>query len=271
MRHSKSIAFWGLVALFGVGFLFSLAREMGSEPKTPGVLLSALPLVGMFAFANIREMRNLRILNAGNALSMEGRFSEALRVFDTLGNAWPPIAALPLFRGFSLLGLWRLEELRRTYEPLVSSPGRSQRPLLPFARPRLALVCALLGGVARARDLAGQQSADPISLLASAILAIRENKHGEACALLERNETYQLHGGPRGLRDALHAWSVRELTGESQSIDHVALWGDGDRDELAGAWPEFIEVLHRLPAIEPIGGLTDRAAEPVAPSSSSLL
>ena len=113
MRPSKSIAFWGLVALFSVAILNTLVREKGPI-TSPGVLLPSLALFVLAVFVHRRNMRNLRTMNEGNTLNLEGRFSEALGVFDTLGNAWPSVPALPLFRGTSLLGLWRLEELRRS-------------------------------------------------------------------------------------------------------------------------------------------------------------
>ena len=179
MSKLKLLAFiGGVAALIGV-----IAAEHGERAARP--ILVIVP-VAVVAFGLWSAMRNQRILVEGTVLMQQGRFSEALGIFDALRGTWPSIPALPVQRGFALLGLWRLEELRNTYEPLVSQPGRVQALFVFLTRPRLALANALLGDVARARELVNQQPSDPTSLLAAAVLALREKHPREACALLER-------------------------------------------------------------------------------------
>lgn len=252
----KFLAFVGLTGLI----LGGVAAQLDGAATR---LILVLAPVAAGAFIYWKWMRNQRAFTEGTARLQQGRCNEALGIFDTLDGAWPPVPMLPVQRGLALLGLWRLEELRRTYEPLVSRPGRVQALFIFLTRPRLALACALLGDATRARELVDQQPSDPTSLLAAAVLALREKHPREACALLERKAIYQLAGPERGLRDALHAWGAHQLTGQIRHVNRVAIWGEGGPEELARAWPEFMAALERAPTVESPGGRSPRAA--VAP------
>ena len=109
-----------------------------------------------------------------------------------------------------------------------------------LARPALALCTALLGDLPAARGEIALEPDAPLSLLASAVLAIRDGELEEARRVLERNELDQLAGTQRGFAEALHAWCVARLTGETRAISAVKIFGEAGPEALRRAWPEFV-------------------------------
>ena len=145
--------------------------------------------------------RNHRPLAEGTVLLKQGRFSEALGIFDSLRGAWPSMPTLPVQRGLrssdcgaskscaTPTSRWSHDRIR-VQATTSSSRARGSHLRAP----------CWVTSPARARELVNQQPSNPTSLLAAAVLALREKNPREACALLELKAIDQLGGAERGLR-----------------------------------------------------------------------
>jgi hypothetical protein len=82
-----------------------------------------------------------------------------------------------------------------------------------------------------------------MAVLASAVIACRTGKEAEARTQLERPEVRKLEGPLRGLREALLAWCLERLTGESHPVEVIAVFSEASPDKLQAAWPELVSFL----------------------------
>jgi hypothetical protein len=156
------------------------------------------------------------------------------------------------YLGLCKLSLWRLTEAEAIFGKALARPTDRFKvsDLSSLILPSQALTLATLGRAAEARgciDAAtrGDLGQMPAVLLAGVVLEAREG-HWEAVRTgLRQNEIKQLGGPPRGLAEALGAWTVEQLTGERRPVDQVALFGEAGPDAFAKAWPAFDAFLKR--------------------------
>ncbi|MBE2253490.1 MAG: hypothetical protein IAE78_28440 [Myxococcus sp.] len=122
--------------------------------------------------------------------------------------------------------------------------------MAPLVVEHQALVKALLGDVAGARQALGQRpsSADPrLNTLTEAVLQLRAGDLEGARTRLGRFDAKQLAGTFGALGRALEGFCVAQLSGELRHVDRVALYGETGSGELASAWPELVAFVERAP------------------------
>lgn len=71
----------------------------------------------------------------------------------------------------------------------------------------------------------------------------------EAQSTLQRVELRQLGGMPRGLSDALRAWTTKQLDGAQAPVDRVAVLGEAAPQVLQQVWPELAAFLESAPSV----------------------
>lgn len=150
-----------------------------------------------------------------------------------------------------------------------------------MARPEFALTNALMGHVEYASQIvaATMPSPSPSLHLASAVVAAREGRFGEAQTILDgvalqegRHGEVETLMGPSGtvnfgsyqraFVEALRDWSRLELGKTPSPVDHrVQLFGDGGPGSLPKHWPELVAAMDRL-ALEGAQATAPSAAPP---------
>lgn len=178
------------------------------------------------------------------------RHAEALQLLE----AFPRNAqrhGIRAVRGSLMLALWRPEEARDLLEPVVRRPRLAERPVSALKQPELALAYALLGARAEAQALLQVKPEAPLSVLASAVLAVRASRFDEVRLAMGSRAAYQLAGSYRALSEVLLAWSEEHLDGAAQQrINVVMLWAESGPDALQRCWPELIAAIERLQATD---------------------
>jgi hypothetical protein len=192
-----------------------------------------------------------RLSVEGNSLLSQGRFVEAIAIFEQAARLARRSNVLPYYRGIALLCLWRVAEAEASFAEAAAQRVVAA-DLTKLLFPSRCLSAALLGrdDEARARlaeaDALGA-GATAEALLARAVLEVRAQRWGEARAVLQRYEVKLLGGPMRGLADALYAWCVERLTGELRPVDRVGLQGEAGPDALRRVWPELAVFIERAP------------------------
>jgi hypothetical protein len=238
-----------------IGLLIALVFHFvpASREVVAGVLrrpyLLLLVPVALALFFLPRYRRSARLNEEGLGLLAQGHVFAALEKF-TAARSLAKSPVIPTFNiGLCRLYLWQLDEAERELATL-----HAREDLLPQFRgvllPRFALVAALDG---RFRDAlvrldevkALQSGAAEEALLAEAVLACRNKDWARARELLEREALRSLQDTLplRGLRDALLAWSVEQLTGERRRVEALAVFKEASPDKLQAAWPELADFL----------------------------
>jgi tetratricopeptide (TPR) repeat protein len=187
----------------------------------------------------------------GNSLLAQGRFVEAIAMFERAAKLARRSNVVPYYRGVALMCLWRIDEADASFEE-AAAQRLSTADLTKLLFPSRSLSAALAGrvDVARSRiDEAERMGAGNTAeaLLARAVLHARAGEWAEARVLLQRYEVKLLGGPIRGLADALYAWCVERLTGELRAVDRVALQGEAGPDGLKKVWPELVAFVDRAP------------------------
>lgn len=197
--------------------------------------------------ASRRRARGVALHSEGARLQERGRVAEALERFEAARPLPGKLAYLADFSaGQCNLELWRLPEAERALSRIRQEGTPPE--LLPQIPPRLALVLALQGAEARAREelslcAALEPEPSPLTLLTQAVLACRREAWGEASRYLSRQEILRLGGTLRGLRDALLSWSRARGGGAAPPAEGVALFAEASTDSLQEAWPELLRFL----------------------------
>ncbi|GMT99360.1 hypothetical protein KH5H1_34790 [Corallococcus caeni] len=209
----------------------------------PVVLLVLLVPAALYFLPRYR--RSKKLTDEGLQLLSEGRVAAALDRFEA-ARPLAKVQVVPTYNiGITQLQLWRLPTAGRELSSLESRKDLTPqfRAVLSTA---LALVDALEGRLARVESRLAEAKSQvdfPLGLapLASAVVACREGRWAEARALLGDASLENLTGPLRGLRNALEAWCVEQLTGERRPVDAIALFGEASQDSLQAAWPEFVD------------------------------
>ncbi|MEW5737901.1 MAG: hypothetical protein AB1938_03190 [Myxococcota bacterium] len=192
-----------------------------------------------------------RLSVEGNSLLAQGRFVEAIAMFERAAKLARRSNVVPYYRGIALMCLWRVAEAEASFEEAAAQRVVAA-DLTKLLFPSRSLSAALLGreDVARSRlehveELGAGSTAD--ALLARAVLAVRARQWGEARELLQRYEVKLLGGPMRGLADALYAWCVEQMSGELRPVDRVGLLGETGPEALEKLWPELMDFVQRAP------------------------
>ena len=207
----------------------------------------------LISFFYVRRFRLMRApMNEGVKLLGQGRYVQALEIFEKYRQAQPNEPAGAFNSGSTKLQLWKLDAALADLES-SRAMAKGKVPALAALLPEhLALVQALLGRVGDAReslkDLPPDQ-ADPGRVrLAEAIVLARHGDAAGARTKLSSFEVKQMSGTIGALARTLDAMCIEQLTGELRHVDRVALFGETGPDELRKAWPELISFVERAPA-----------------------
>lgn len=256
------ISLWvALIVLFVVFYNFFSAPNAGpdGEALPPPWWLGPMPfafIVGAIVLAMLSvlfiRLRRMGALNVeGLQLVQEGRYVDALAVFERARRVQPRNMVLAYNVATAQLKLWRLAETVTELEKVQAGPLPGLKALAP---PMIALAHALQGQaqlahrcLEQAKSL--QNEGAPEAVLASAVLACRAQNWPEARVLLSRRELRTLGGPPRGLSDALRAWTAHQLDGVRAPIDRISLFGEAGPQQLRQAWPELIAFVDGAPAV----------------------
>ncbi len=249
------IALWlVLVVLFVAYYVFSSANDAGTNGNSgglpfPEIVVAVLVglVVALFAVVLPRR-RAARLSNEGVALLSQGRILAALEKFEATRPALNKHSIFFYNVGVTRLSLWQLEEAERELEQ--ARRKRLSGDVSPLAIPHLALAKALQGKAAAAREWLQQAKSlktdgSATALLATAILACRDQDWSTARATLERPELNSLGGPYRGLHETLRAWCVEQTAGERRHVNAVSLFGETGPDRLRAAWPELVAFVDR--------------------------
>ncbi|XXF78263.1 hypothetical protein P2318_00465 [Myxococcaceae bacterium GXIMD 01537] len=222
-------------------------RKLGGLLFQRPYLLLLLPAV-VWAYYLPRYRRSARLTQEALALLKEGRNFAALEKFEA-ARTLARRRAVPTYNiGICRLRLWQLKESERELASVTTMEGGRHPAFQRVLLPSLALVAALEGRTREALQRLDEArtlgvDAAPDAVLASAVLACRRRDWSEARALLERRECSQLEGPSRGLRDAMVAWCVEQLTGERRKVEPLSVFGEASTDTLQAAWPELVAFL----------------------------
>jgi tetratricopeptide (TPR) repeat protein len=215
----------------------------------PFAMLAFFLAVVVLVFSWARSANRLSV--EGNSMLSQGRFAEAIAIFERAARLARRSNVIPYYRGIALMCLWRVAEAEASFDE-AAAQRLVPADLTKLLFPSRALSAALLGWteVASAR-LEEAQRVDAANtaevVLARAVLAGRAGAWAEARALLQRYEVKLLGGPMRGLADALYAWTVERLTGELRPVDRVGLYGEAGPGGLKALWPELAAFVERAP------------------------
>jgi hypothetical protein len=259
----KTVVLWVVLIILFVAFYQVFSQpppEGGSHEPAPSaqwssILANWLPIVFLFLFF-IFFMRRLQSRHAptheGVKLLGQGRYVQALEIFEKYRQAQPNEPAGAFNSGSTKLQLWKLDAALADLESARAMAKGKVAALTALLPEHLALVQALLGREASARqnlkDIPADQ-ADPGRIrLAEAILLARSGDAAGARAKLSSFEVKQMAGTIGALARTLDAMCVERLTGELRHVDRIALFGETGPDGLRKAWPELISFVERAPA-----------------------
>jgi tetratricopeptide (TPR) repeat protein len=192
-----------------------------------------------------------RLSVEGNSLLAQGRFVEAIAMFERAAKLARRSNVLPYYRGVALLCLWRVAEAEASFAE-AASQRLATADLTKLLFPSRSLTAALLGKDDLARERLAEAErigagATAEALLARAVLAVRARRWSDARELLQRYEVKLLGGPMRGLADALYAWCVEQSSGELRPVDRVGLFGEAGPESLKRLWPDFTDFVARAP------------------------
>lgn len=266
-RHWRTLGLWGLLIamFFAMYMLFSSQQSGGAVPTRTAavggdsvwlaVLVQWLPLVVIFlAFVFwLRVQRRKGIPHdEGVRFLNQGRYLQALERFAAYRQREPKQAVAAFNTAVARLQLWRLEDALADLQTVESLQASRVNELSEWVPEHQALVLALLGRTAEAREKLraiplGKGDSGRIALTEAIVLARGGDSSG-ARARLGSFEVKHL-GGPLGaLARTLDAMCIERLTGERRNVDRVALYGEASPDGLQRAWPELVAFVERAPA-----------------------
>lgn len=251
----RRIWLWLVVVAFFLA-AFTLATRLPEDLRVrfvtswfPFASFAVFLAVFLLFFSWARAANRLSV--EGNSLLSQGRFVEAIGMFEQAAKLARRSNVIPYYRGIALMCLWRVPEAEASFAEAAAQRFVAA-DLTKLLFPSRSLSAALLG-----RDdvaLARLEEAEAIgagntaeALLARAVLAVRGERWADAKALLQRYEVKLLGGPMRGLADALYAWSIERLTGELRPVDRVGLQGEAGPDALKKVWPELVTFVDRAP------------------------
>ncbi|NOK32153.1 hypothetical protein D7W79_20710 [Corallococcus exercitus] len=256
MRKSWPYAVVMMLVLLGVPKVLHhfIPDPRQAQMMFPIVMLVLLVPVALYFLPRYR--RSKKLTDEGLQLLSEGRVAAALERFEA-ARPLAKIQVVPTYNiGITQLQLWRLPTAGRELSSLESRKDLTPR-FRAVLSAALALVDALEGRLARVelRLAEAKSQADfPLGFapLASAVVACREGRWAEARALLGDAALENLTGPLRGLRNALEAWCIEQLTGEARPVDAIALFGEASQDSLQAAWPEFVDFVVTRSLVPPV-------------------
>ena len=251
----KTFGLWALILVL-CGAFFYFFRGPDAPPPELGPLLGVAVVLGLVITGGLLLGRNKRwgeqLGAEGLALMNQGRFAAAL---EKLEAARPLLKQqgggfIPFYLGVCHLQRWDLPAALREFD-LAREIHALPEPARKSTATYIALIAALRGqGELAERWLAEagpSQEPRPLHVLIQGILACRREEWAQARQRLEDPLTHTLAGPPRGLREALLAWSVERLTGERRYVDPTLVFGEASPEALAAAWPQLVEFLRPRP------------------------
>ncbi len=256
----RTVVLWVvLIALFAGFYVLFDGRGPSDGSRAAidlgSVLRQWLPFIFLFLAVVffLRRMQGHGPINEGVRLLWQGRYVQALQLFETYRKAFPnqPVGAFNA--GSTRLQLWKLEaalaDLQVAEELTRSQKAEAFSAIVPE---HLALTFALLGreGDARASLAAiPEGKGDPGRVgLVQAILLARAGDFLGARGKLSAFEVKQMSGTVGAFARTLDAMCIERTSGELRHVDRVALFGEAGPDELRKAWPEFVAFVDRAPA-----------------------
>lgn len=259
----KTIGLWVILIVLFVAFHKIFSRPPGDDfvetPREPdsggaSMFLKGLPVLflGLFAFFYWLARRRHDSTLEGLRLFRQGRYVQALAIYEKYRKAQPqqPLAALNT--GAARLYLWKLEQAAVDLQEAQRLLGTREWELRGMLFENLALAQALLGRSADARLTLSnlpEARADPTRVgLVEAILLARTGDAAGAHAKLGTFGVKQLGGSIGAMSRAVDGLCIETLTGQRRHIDRVALFGETGPEELRKAWPELVAYVERAPA-----------------------
>lgn len=242
----------------GVAFVgFGIDFPHGVQPETlKWVLLTeAVILIGWIGLTWWVSTTSQRRVEDFRVLLAQGRLIQALEHLERVGADFPHASGVALYRGYTLMLLWRLEEADNALRESARLEEYARRPEYSRARvPYRALTQALLGQEPSANERLAEAdhhkvADDPHVLLARLVLAVRRQDWASVANLGVRSELSQLGGVARGLSDALLEWSRRAQGKPPASLNAAIVLGEADLTAVARAWPEFAAFLSEPPMV----------------------
>jgi tetratricopeptide (TPR) repeat protein len=260
-RSAKTILLWLVLIVMFVAFyrVFSVPPDGSAVTRTKpptdwgAVAAQWVPIIVLlgvvFAFLTYRQRKHAPTYQ-GVRLLGQGRYVQALEVFEKYRKSQPSQPAAAFNMGSTRLMLWKLEAALLDFQAAkkLGTPG-DLATLLPE---HLALTHALLGHLGEAKAAidalpAGKGDAGRLRL-AEAIILARSGDAAGARAKLATFEVKQLAGTLGAFARTLDAFCIERLTGELRHLDRIALFGETGPEELRRAWPELITFVERAPA-----------------------
>lgn len=243
-----------LVGFFLVAYV--LATRLPEELRVrfvtswfPFAAFAVFLAVFVLLFSWARAANRLSV--EGNSLLAQGRFAEAIAMFERAAKLSRRSNVVPYYRGLALMCLWRVAEAEASFEE-AASQRLVPADLTKLLFPSRSLSAALLGldetareRLAHVEEIGAGSTAE--ALLARAVLAVRAKQWAAARELLQRYEVKLLGGPIRGLADALYAWCVEAMSGELRPVDRVGLLGETGPEALEQLWPDFMAFVRRAP------------------------
>lgn len=248
------VGFVALYQLMGSGGHGRPGIEVAPRADPLGVYGTLAPLVFLlfFGVALWRARRINRLSVRGVALLGQGRYLEALGLFEQVLRKQRRSALAAYNVGLAQLGLWRVAEAEASFDK-AARMGHRLVDVRALLEPCRALTAALLARDELARTRLSQcgslgVEASSLALLARAVLAARACRWAEAQELLARSEVRMLSGPSRGLAEALQSWAIERQGGVAHPVDRLGLFFEAGQDAFKAWWPEFHEFLLRAPA-----------------------
>lgn len=250
----RFVLWLALVSLFGVAFVVAtrLPEDLRVRFVTswfPFASFAVFLSVFVLLFSWARAANRLSV--EGNSLLSQGRFVEAIAMFERAAKLARRSNVIPYYRGVALMCLWRLDEAEQSFAEAAAQRFVAA-DLTKLLYPSRSLAAALNGRtdeararIAEAERLGAGNTAEVT--LARAVLHARAGEWAAARGLLQRYEVKLLGGPMRGLADALYAWCVERLTGELRAVDRVGLQGEAGPDGLKKVWPELVAFVDLAP------------------------
>lgn len=261
-QRVKVIGLWVILIVLFVAFYQIFSGPPGATPtprqqenvSTFAQMGTWLPIVMLVAFGLffVFFARRNSPLNDGVKLLGQGRYVQALEVFESFRKAFSNQPAGAYNCGVARLHLWKLESALLDFEAAKKISAGNAAILGVLLPEQVALANALVGRLGAARTALAEipgDKGDPGRVgLAAAIISAREGQWANARSKLGSYEVKQMSGTVGALSRALDAWCIEQLTREARHIDRVALFGEASPDELKKHWPEFIAFVERAPA-----------------------
>lgn len=259
----KTIALWVTLIVLFVAFyqFYSVPPDPAAVQAAPGkssswlsIFFKLLPVIfiALFALFFWGAVRRNRETVEGLRLFREGRYVQALALYEKYRKAQPnqPLAAMNT--GAARLFLWKLEQALVDLQEAQRLLGTQEWELRGMLLENLALTQALLGRAGDARltlNNLPDGKADPSRVgLVEGILLARTGDAAGARLKLGTFAVKQQGGSVGAMGRAVDGLCIETLTGERRHVDRVALFGETGPDELRKAWPELVAYVERAPA-----------------------